>query len=297
MTLESPQHRLRAWAGAWNVTIERTLETESSVIGVGRRGARGVVLKVVKTPGDEWHSGAVVRAFDGRGVVQVDEFEDGALLLERLSPGDSLADLASAGDDEAATAIVADVIQRMHAPSTPRGCPRVMDWCAGFDRYLCSGDQRIPTSLVDDARARFASLASSQRLPRLLHGDLQHYNILFDTNRGWLAIDPKGIVGEVEYRGRGSAAESGRESRPLRISGNRRATRQSTVRTAGYRSRTYARVGIRSSRAVSDLVPRRWARGHCGQRCAQVGERHPLDDFRCRPTRVSDRRSDSCVGH
>ena len=200
MTLESPQHRLRAWAGAWNVTIERTLETESSVIGVGRRGARGVVLKVVKTPGDEWHSGAVVRAFDGRGVVQVDEFEDGALLLERLSPGDSLADLASAGDDEAATAIVADVIQRMHAPSTPRGCPRVMDWCAGFDRYLCSGDQRIPTSLVDDARTRFASLASSQRLPRLLHGDLQHYNILFDTNRGWLAIDPKGIVGEVEYQ-------------------------------------------------------------------------------------------------
>ena len=74
-----------------------------------------------------------------------------------------------------------------------------MDWCAGFDRYLRSGDQRIPTSLVDDARARFASLASSQRRPRLLHGDLQHYNILFDTNRGWLAIDPKGVVGEVEY--------------------------------------------------------------------------------------------------
>jgi len=199
MTLESPQHRLRARAGAWNVTIERTLETESSVIGVGRRGVRGVVLKVVKTPGDEWHSGAVVRAFGGRGVVHVHEFEDGALLLERLSPGDSLADLASAGDDEAATAIVADVIHRMHAPSTPRGCPHVMDWCAGFDGYLRSGDQRIPTSLVDDARARFASLASSQRRPRLLHGDLQHYNILFDTNRGWLAIDPKGVVGEVEY--------------------------------------------------------------------------------------------------
>ena len=161
MTLESPQHRLRAWAGAWNVTIERTLETESSVIGVGRRGARGVVLKVVKTPGDEWHSGAVVRAFDGRGVVQVDEFEDGALLLERLSPGDSLADLASAGDDEAATAIVADVIQRMHAPSAPRGCPHVMDWCAGFDRYLRSGDQRLPHSLV--ARRTHAASPRSRR--------------------------------------------------------------------------------------------------------------------------------------
>jgi len=32
-----------------------------------------------------------------------------------------------------------------------------------------------------------------------LHGDLQHYNILFDIEQGWTAIDPKGVVGEVEY--------------------------------------------------------------------------------------------------
>lgn len=37
------------------------------------------------------------------------------------------------------------------------------------------------------------------RQPRLLHGDLQHYNVLFDSDCGWLAIDPKGVVGEVEY--------------------------------------------------------------------------------------------------
>jgi streptomycin 6-kinase len=32
-----------------------------------------------------------------------------------------------------------------------------------------------------------------------LHGDLHHYNVLFDSDRGWLAIDPKGVIGEVEY--------------------------------------------------------------------------------------------------
>jgi streptomycin 6-kinase len=42
-------------------------------------------------------------------------------------------------------------------------------------------------------------LSGSQRSTRLLHGDLQHYNVLFDTDRGWLAIDPKGVVGELEY--------------------------------------------------------------------------------------------------
>ena len=33
----------------------------------------------------------------------------------------------------------------------------------------------------------------------LLHGDLQHYNVLLDKDRGWVAIDPKGVVGELEY--------------------------------------------------------------------------------------------------
>src|SRR5439155_16312007 len=29
--------------------------------------------------------------------------------------------------------------------------------------------------------------------------DLQHSNVLFDRVRGWVAIDPKGVIGEVEY--------------------------------------------------------------------------------------------------
>jgi streptomycin 6-kinase len=33
----------------------------------------------------------------------------------------------------------------------------------------------------------------------LLHSDLHHYNVLFDRELGWTAIDPKGIVGELEY--------------------------------------------------------------------------------------------------
>jgi streptomycin 6-kinase len=45
----------------------------------------------------------------------------------------------------------------------------------------------------------FASLSESQTSVRLLHGDLHHYNVLLDANRGWLAIDPKGVIGELEY--------------------------------------------------------------------------------------------------
>lgn len=42
-------------------------------------------------------------------------------------------------------------------------------------------------------------LAASQDETTLLHGDLHHYNVLSDVRRGWLAIDPKGVIGEVEY--------------------------------------------------------------------------------------------------
>jgi streptomycin 6-kinase len=52
---------------------------------------------------------------------------------------------------------------------------------------------------VGRAQHLYLELCASQRDTRLLHGDLQHYNVLLDDDRGWLAIDPKGVVGEIEY--------------------------------------------------------------------------------------------------
>ena len=33
----------------------------------------------------------------------------------------------------------------------------------------------------------------------VLHGDLHHENILSDEERGWVGIDPKGVIGEPAY--------------------------------------------------------------------------------------------------
>jgi len=43
------------------------------------------------------------------------------------------------------------------------------------------------------------SLLTSPQEMRVLHGDIHHENILHDKGRGWLAIDPKGLVGERTY--------------------------------------------------------------------------------------------------
>ena len=184
----------------WNLLIEETIETETSVLAFGVRVDQPIVLKVIKSEGDEWNSGNILAAFAGRGVVRVHEYVPGAVLLERAVPGESLVRRAIDGSDQDATAIVADVIRRMSAVDPPEGCATVQDWAKGFERYVGTGDQRIPTALVMDAQQCYLELAASQTRTRLLHGDLHHYNVLSDAQRGWLAIDPKGVVGEIEYQ-------------------------------------------------------------------------------------------------
>lgn len=207
----SPLDRLGEHARAWRVKVEDVLETASSVIAFGTRDLpasanHSVVLKVIKQPGDEWRSGGILSSFAGRGVARVYEHEAGAVLLERLKPGNSLVGLTLNGRDEEATDIVADVIQQMtaHASSKcplelPEGCATVAEWARGFGNYIITGNDQIPRDLVEAGQQVYLLLCATQRQPVLLHGDLQHYNVLFDSQRGWLAIDPKGVVGEIEH--------------------------------------------------------------------------------------------------
>jgi len=133
-------------------------------------------------------------------MVRVHEHVPGAMLLERLDPGTPLAPIALNGGDDEATEIISEVIARISNPHTELyAFTSIEDWARGFDHYLAGGDRQLPRALVEEARQVFVDLCASQRRPRLLHGDLQHYNVLFDDSRGWLAIDPKGVVGEVEY--------------------------------------------------------------------------------------------------
>lgn len=202
MTAGIPTHlldRVNQHAREWRLRIEESFETETSVISFVTRDGQSLVLKTVKQEGDEWNAGNVVSAFEGRGMVRIYEYTGGAMLLERLRPGNSLVNMAINGHDEEATDILTGVIERMSTREVPDGVPTNTAWSKGFEWYLHSADKQIPRNLVETGQQVFADLATSQHQPRLLHGDLQHYNVLFDAERGWLAIDPKGVVGELEY--------------------------------------------------------------------------------------------------
>jgi streptomycin 6-kinase len=184
---------------AWHIVVERLVETESSILAFGRRRTQAVVLKVIRHHGDEWRSGDVLNSFSGRGAVRVLDHVEGAVLLERLRPGNSLVSMAVNGGDDRATGILTNVIGRMSPAACATTVPTIQEWGQGFERLATSSDGQIPKPLLEAAQHVYSQLCASQSRPRLLHGDLHHNNVLLDSARGWLAIDPKGVVGEPEY--------------------------------------------------------------------------------------------------
>ena len=123
-----------------------------------------------------------------------------ALLLERADPGEQLVAVA---DDDEATRIAASVMRDLR-PAAPaqHSFPTIEDWGKGFRRlrtHFAGGTGPLDPVLVERADRLFAELAASGAAPVLLHGDLHHYNILSAQRRPWLAIDPKGVVGEPAY--------------------------------------------------------------------------------------------------
>ncbi|HWN58232.1 MAG TPA: aminoglycoside phosphotransferase family protein, partial [Methylomirabilota bacterium] len=186
----------------WGLELEELpFRTQSGLIAFARRAGEELVLKLPDHKSDETAAGAALLHFQGQGAVRVFERgPGGALLLERARPGHALTKLVLEGADDQATVALCAVVRALHRREPPAsGFPLVEDWGRGFERYRRTGDTTIPVAALDRASGLFADLAASQAARRVLHGDLHHDNILFDVSRGWLAIDPKGVLGEPAY--------------------------------------------------------------------------------------------------
>jgi streptomycin 6-kinase len=175
--------------------------TSSGAVAFVRRGPERLVLKILPPDGDEARAGAVLTHWAGDGAVRMVETAPGAVLMERASPGDDLAPLVEAGGDDEATLVLCEVMEKLRKPAPGGGGYRVIeDWGSGFARNREAGVAAgIDAALIDEAERLFFRLCASQGPAVLLHGDLHHHNVVRDAARGWLAIDPKGVVGEATY--------------------------------------------------------------------------------------------------
>jgi len=171
---------------------------------VPARNARGeeFVLKVCAGGPEFTCEIEALQAWSGGAAVLLLDYnvEFRALLLERLTPGRTLASL---GNDEEATRIAAHVMHELWRPLPSNSSfPTTAQWADGLRRLRArfdGGTGPFPRALVETAESLFRELLASSEPPVLLHGDLHHFNILSAGRRPWVAIDPKGLAGERAY--------------------------------------------------------------------------------------------------
>ena len=200
--LERLPDLLNEAAQRWNLVLgDPFLLSYNYVCAATRKDGSAAVLKI-GVPNRELTSEInVLRLYNGQAACHILEgdAEIGMLLLERLQPGTMLVTLI---DDDQATAIAADVMRAIHrlAPQ-PDG---FLSLCGWFDELkhlrprFGGGTGPFPEKSFATAEGLIHDLFAEERPQVLLHGDFHHFNILL-SGRGWLVIDPKGVIGPAEY--------------------------------------------------------------------------------------------------
>ena len=143
-----------------------------------------------------------LQVYGGRGAAMLLKADPkrGAMMLESVRPGRTLSEIRS---DEEATTIATSVMRSLWRPVPEQHPFAAMYEFEGGVEWLrvCLAKKRgpIPRTLVSRAEGLLRELVAAQAEPVLLHGDLHHDNILSAERVPWLAIDPKGVVGDPAY--------------------------------------------------------------------------------------------------
>ncbi|HHT1039795.1 TPA: aminoglycoside phosphotransferase family protein [Enterobacter hormaechei] len=125
-------------------------------------------LKPIEDIADELRGADYLVWRNGRGAVRLLGRENNLMLLEYAGER-MLSHIVAEHGDYQATEIAAELMAKLYAAS----------------------EEPLPSALLPIRVSNASEL-------RGLHGDLHHENIMF-SSRGWLVIDPVGLVGEVGF--------------------------------------------------------------------------------------------------
>lgn len=185
-------------AEEWNLTLqEHSFKLSYNyIVPVTRCDGTNAVLKIGL---EMLHEMKALEEFHGKHSVALLEKNEarGAILLERIDPGTTLEDIQRKSDEEA-TRIAARLLRETPVPiPLDHSFSSVTDWSKILQK---DGDYSIiPKEMIAKARSVLNELDSSKKEEKLLHGDLHHGNVLLDKKRGWLCIDPKGVIGDPAF--------------------------------------------------------------------------------------------------
>jgi streptomycin 6-kinase len=135
----------------------------------------------------------LLACWDGKAAVSVYQYDTHALLMERAIGSQSLRQLVLDGREDEANTIVCKVLAQLHAhncAATP-GLASLASWFRSLEKAAAQHG-----GLFTTCRAVADALLRDPQDQLALHGDIHYDNILDSGPRGWLAIDPKGVIGE-----------------------------------------------------------------------------------------------------
>ncbi|NVZ18562.1 aminoglycoside phosphotransferase family protein [Pseudomonas costantinii] len=182
---------------AWKLSVDGDpIVTPGSHLLPVRWQGIPAMLKIAHTS-EEQLGGRLMSWWEGDGAARVFAHDDTAVLMERATGLGSLMRMALNGQDDEASLIACVTVARLHAPRlspAPQGLLCLEDWF----QSLWTAAGREGGVLLDCAAMARTLLAAQQDIV-VLHGDVHHENILDFGPRGWLAIDPKRVMGERGY--------------------------------------------------------------------------------------------------
>jgi streptomycin 6-kinase len=146
---------------------------------------------------EEIRGAALMAWYAGQGAARVLAHDGSALLLERAVGNRSLKTMARMGEDDAASRIICETVDQLHAPRKHAPGSELIPLSIWF-RELEPAASRYGGVLYEAAVAARGLLAAP-REERPLHGDIHHDNVLDGAERGWLAVDPNGLFGERSF--------------------------------------------------------------------------------------------------
>lgn len=188
------------WLSRWSLVADGApIRTHASrLLPVLQHGAPAM-LKLPEVE-DERRGYLPLEYWNGDGAARLlARSENGeAMLIERATGRRSLAAMARSGDrgDDEATAILCDAIAALQKPRGPAPVALIPLDIWFNDLFPAAARHG---GLLARAAAEAGALLSAQRDIMPLHADLHHDNVLDFAERGWLAIDPKSVIGDRAF--------------------------------------------------------------------------------------------------
>ncbi len=179
----------------WHLMVDgEMLSTPCARLLPVRTPAGPAMLKVSHAP-EEQRGYDVLTWWRGEGAALVFKRAGPALLMERADSVRSLITMSQDGCDDEASRILCQVAQRLHRAHRGAALPAALEPLPERFEAL----RQSTSDLLAPARSAMHALLAAPRDGVVLHGDIHHANVLDFGARGWLAIDPKGLLGESGF--------------------------------------------------------------------------------------------------